>query len=357
MNRAQLLQSLEELYLELAARLPVIDGNPCGACRSCCTGGMSGHQVSELELELVRTRMSETCALGFSSYLNRDKAADGGLLHPVCPNYDEEQKGCRIYAVRPFSCRVFGHHLQAGTALPPDCVFESRAAVFAPGEYYVSIPLSSRLRWLTRELQLFRPLAAASSGGSRATDSDFFNADDPIDRAIRHQLAGNLPAALEELLAARCLEPRSNYLHYSLALLYAMQNRHREALESFREVVLEVPRADLHAMAAHHCLALGDPRAAEVELLAALELDPRCSMALGMLAYLHLMENQLEKGAAYLERALREEPDNGFFHLRLGLAWIQLGREQEGLAELLEASRLEPSREQAEQLLAKLQRP
>lgn len=366
MTREQLLDALEQLYTKVQASLPQVEGNPCGSCKACCTAtGMSHHRVAELELEWMQSRLGAPAVDRFRAYLERVADPEGGLLYPTCPNYreatPEQAGGCGVYAERPFSCRVFGHYRATGSAYPVDCVFDASTAEFSPGRYFATVPRTDRLRWLIREFQLLSGPArtgavAAHEAAAIAVevDPEYLNLEDPIDRSIVHHLNGDLEGALRELLEARALPERSNYVDYSLAMIYSMLDQHEPAILHYRRAAEQVPRADFYFYAGYHSLALGRGEEGRSELLRAVELDPNYSLALGFLGYLATQEQRWPEAEHYLSRAVQADPSNGIFHFRLGTVYLQLGERETGLSCLRRAEQFEASAAMAREFLAQL---
>ena len=345
-TRTQVLDALEELYADLGAHLPSFQGNPCGQCKSCCTArGLSHHFVTDLELELLAERIGAARTDDFRRYLNRARDEEGQLEFSVCPNYDEEQKGCGVHTVRPFSCRVFGHYRPITTKMPEGCVFEGKTSDFAWADYFKAVPLIDRMRWLTREFDLFgHPGRMDGKGEFRSFNSlvctDFFNAADPIDQAMIFSLQGDLAGALKELLRARELqkEPKSNFLSYAQGMIYGLLSRPREAVECYLAAAVEVPRANFFYYAGYHLMTLQQFQRAETVMLEGLLLDPKHSLILGGLATLATREGLIREAIVYFERAAASSPSNGFFVLRQGTLLVSIGKLERGRRKLHEAS-------------------
>jgi len=317
MLRHRLLGELERLYAGLGPQLRPVEGNPCGECKACCTAGMSYHRVSELELELIAAHHGPPTE--FRRYLERATDEEGRLVHAVCPNYGDG--GCGIYAVRPFSCRLFGHVREAGTCLPEGCAFIGHEREFARQDYFKSVPETSRLRRLTREFRVLLPVAreyvTPCGEAGEAAELDHLDLDDAQDRALLLQVQGRWPEALAELLAAREEEP-SAYLNYSLGLVLGSLDRHEEALEAFLRAREEAPeRADLAYYAGYHLLMLGRGQEGRVFLEEAVLLEPAHSLALGFLGYHYLQCGQPEEARAWFARASAADPGNPYFRARL----------------------------------------
>ncbi|CAN0174614.1 unnamed protein product, partial [Phaeothamnion confervicola] len=125
MGLEQLFHELEEVYASYESARIKPSGNSCGTCSACCRAGASSvHNVTRLELAYLAHHLGSESSGRFQSYAARERDAKGRLLYEVCPNYDQNQRGCSVYVHRPFSCRVFGTYAQVGSRLPDKCVFE-----------------------------------------------------------------------------------------------------------------------------------------------------------------------------------------------------------------------------------------
>jgi tetratricopeptide (TPR) repeat protein len=347
---------LERLYHNLDRVLPSPPGNPCGRCRECCTAaGLTQHRVSQLELDYIAERAGPEKVEDFRRYAAREPGAS-----PLCPYYELETARCGIYRFRPFSCRIFGHFRAEGTHLPAGCVFAGQETVFPRRSYLQVVPLARELRDLLREHLGLRPpghgrYMEAGSARLSPEQGEFFDPEDPLDRALLFQVAGQPERALEELLGALEQRGRTPYMLYSLGIVYEQMGRPREALEVFREASDQVPEAAAyHYHVGYNCLELGDREAAFEAFARTARLDAGHSLALGLMGYLKVIEGQLEAGAELLQQAVQADPANGTFRLRLGLTWLGLGRVSEGLAQIRAASHTPMAAETAREILESL---
>lgn len=348
------LADLERLYADLEAALPSHSGNPCGACRECCTAReLNVHHVTGLELDYIRRHVGEARAEAFRRYAARDADAP-----ETCPFYDEATSGCGIYRWRPFSCRIFGHFRAEGTHLPAPCVFRGHETVYPPRDYVRRIPLAATLRGLVREHLLHRsgdPAFDARSGRGGAGGDPQGEPDDPLDRAARMQARGDCEGALRELLAERSRQGDSAFLLYALGIVYEDLQREAEALPVFEAALALAPEAAaLYYHRGYVRLALGDLAGAVGDFERTVARNERHVLALGLLGFLALAQGRLEEGAGWLERAVAIAPDNGPFRCRLALAWLSLGRHEEAVVQLRAAAGIEASREEALRLLGSL---
>lgn len=357
----RLFEDLTQLYANLDAALPAFSGNHCGDCRACCTAqGLSRHHVGQLEVAFLASHVGEEKANAFRQYAEREKGEDGGFLHDACPFYDLDTKGCSVYRIRPFSCRIFGHFKAANTFFPQGCVFTGHEQSFTPQEYLSVVPQARQLRELMRLHFAWRgsqPVRYADLDPAKVVppgpdDLKYLSPDDPYDRALLHQVNGRYAEALEELMAIHRSEGDSAYLLYSIGMVLELMGAHPQAVAAFARAADLVPEcASFHYHIGYNALSAGYKPLAIEHLRKTVELNPDHGLAMGFLGYIHLIDGQLEEGAGFMERAVAIDPDNGFFHLRLGLAWMSLGRHDEGIEQIQEATRFEPTRQQADDVL------
>ncbi|MGE0493032.1 MAG: tetratricopeptide repeat protein [Vulcanimicrobiota bacterium] len=291
------LKRLEELYGCLEER----PGNPCGQCRECCTdGGANLHRVTELELDLIEERVGPV--EDFRRYLART-----GEFH-LCPFYDEQARGCGIYAVRPFSCRIFGHYRSDATRLPEVCVFRGQERIF--GSYFEEVPQARQLRELVRDYWPHRQ-QRVSLGQPTAPGPDA----DPLEQALWLQHQGHFDEALAQLESADL--SRTPYFLYCLALI----------LEG-----------------------LGQFAPAQAALEEALEAAPEVGTLWFRLGCVRFSRG-LDAVAAF-DQACRFDPDNGRAWGFLGCAWLQKGCPSEAVEPLRRAVEMIPEEDAFARYLA-----
>ncbi len=350
-----LLLQLERLYAE--QQLPPVQGNPCQSCFACCTAtGHLTHRISELELAYVAWKVSPEAAEELSRYATRERDEEGRLRFEQCPHY---QGGCRIYAHRPFSCRVFGHFRERGTELPGGCTFQGRETEFARQDYYRVVPGARELRPLLREFSLLaRPRTEQAAGPAREAPLDWLDQGDPVDRALGHLAGGHYDQALSELLGQLERQPEgSGFVWHTLGLVYGLLDRPALAVEAFRRAVALMPgQADCLTQLGTSLMLNGSLREGMTHLARVAELDPGQATAPGMLGYGHLLLEEWDQAAAHLTRALELEPENGFYALRLASARLALGQSQQAIPLLERAAGFEPTRSQALAQLAATKR-
>lgn len=303
-------QQLIELYQDLE-RPP--EENRCGSCRTCCTAaGLSRQNVTDLELAVLGEGGAE-----FARYAARERLADGTFLYPECPNLGPQ--GCRVYATRPFSCRVFGHYRASGTTLPAECVYLGKDRPFPAADYYRSVPGALRLRELSRDFQLRRvPDRQAAHGGESAGVG--LNLEDPWDRALEQVGRGEMP----ELPLEKEGEPL--FAAYVRAMVAGERSQHEEALRHYLRVVNECPgRHDLMTFAGFHAFQLGQMEQAENFWLQSLRLFAGNPLTFSFLGYLYSHRQQWQMAADFFGAAFELEPNQPLHRQRRDEALAKAG--------------------------------
>lgn len=285
---------LEEFYAQYDA---ATERRDCGTCFACCrAGGRASHSVSELELRLLERRVGPQHH--FRGYLAGETRADGSLRYEVCPHYD---KGCQVYAWRPFSCRTFGQWREMGSLLPPECVYEGVSQTVSRRELDRVVPGAAGVKGLILELRAEQPAGAAAVGELRA-------AGDPLDVALRFARKGEAEAARAELARALELYARHPFILSNAGLIYATLKDHATALEVFMEACTGEPTAENHYYAATQALALEENQLALGYAERAHELDPTHFRTLGLLGGLYCRAERWADAIRVLEPAC-ERPD------------------------------------------------
>lgn len=327
--RQVLLNQLESLLTEVSGYLqtvrpPNARSNACASCFTCCTArGLTSHRVTDMEYDLIAERRGRQVALNFRAYIEKQTDFHGELLHPRCPNYSEELQGCGIYQHRPYACRIFGHMRPAGTGFPEGCHFGGHEVVFPAEQYYQRVPGAKALRSLVREYDLLRPAQAAhyvdasQAPASEAAEIDMLSPDDPVDQSMLLQSQGRDQEALEILLQARG-EGNSLHLDYCLASLLTRLGEHEAALAVYRHLLQYLPqRHDLRYYAGFHALFGGQREEARRHFEETVHFLPQHSLALGFLGYLALQDEDWQRAAELLSRAVQADPSNPYFVKRL----------------------------------------
>lgn len=236
----------------------------------------------------------------FARYAARERGPNGEYVFPECPNLAPE--GCRVYAIRPFSCRVFGHYRASGTRLPGECVFIGKDREFPAPDYYRVVPGALRLRELSRDYQLRRVPSAASSSSDGAGVG--LNLEDPWDRALEQIGRGELPDLPAES------EAESLFAAYVRALVAGECGQHREALNYYLRLVAECPeRHDLITFAGFHAFQIGHQEQAESLWLQSLRLFAGNPLTFSFLGYLYNHRQQWKMAADFFGAAAELEPE------------------------------------------------
>jgi tetratricopeptide (TPR) repeat protein len=117
----------------------------------------------------------------------------------------------------------------------------------------------------------------------------------------------------------------------------------RLAIPSFRAAVQAHPElADGHSFLGLALILTGDLPEAEVELEAALALDPHNDAANNNLASLLVARGELREALPHLERSVRRDPRNARLRVNLGKVLLGLGQPERALLELEQALARDP---------------
>ena len=303
-------QDLETLYTQLDHALmsepssAKAKGNPCGRCRECCTGkGLTAHNVTRLELNYIANRVGPERLETFARFLTRDGEIE------VCPYFDDEAWGCGIYAHRPYSCRVFGHHRSDATVLPAVCVFAGQEKVFAQAEYYQAVPLAGELRDLVRR---YWPFGPEHFDEAAPDPSDGFSpvrtAGDALDRALVLMSQERLQEALEEFEASDL--PSTPYVLYCLSLVFEGLERHADACTALTVALEDAPECvPLWFRLACNRYSQGLAEPSEQAFLKTLELNPAHALAHGLLGGHYLEAGRKAEAVEHLRKATQLAPE------------------------------------------------
>lgn len=310
------LQQLEALYLRLDEALAGAPGNPCGRCRECCTGqGLSAHNVTVLEQDLIRSRVGGEKLEAFGRFLRRDGEV------ALCPYFDEQRWGCGIYHQRPYSCRVFGHHRSDDTALPQACVYRGAETVFAPARFFQAVPLAQELRVLSRAYwpyqsrhRLDEPSPSPTEPSARRLEA----AGDALDLALLQISRGQPQQALYTFEGSDL--PSTPLVLYGLSLAFEALARHQDALQALEVALEQAPECvPLWFRSGCNQFALGRWKDAETAFARTLSLEPKHPLAMGFLGGLALRRGDATEALKRLEPACRLAPENANFQ-----AWKEL---------------------------------
>jgi Fe-S-cluster containining protein len=306
--RQSRLRLLEELYQRLEQALPKASGNPCGRCRECCTGGgLSRHNVTAIELDLIALRVGTERLTEFRRFLRRDGQVE------LCPYFDEQIWGCGIYRHRPYSCRVFGHHRSSDTRLPDVCVFSGQERIFEVAQYYQAVPLAAELRELSRGYWPYQrehfPNAERLEQAGFDSHPTAAPAGDALDRSLLRMASGELEQALQELEASDL--PSTPYVLYCLSLIFEGLARHDDAVTALEVALEQAPECcPLWFRLACNLTSLGQLWRAEQAFRRSIELQPEHSQAHGLLGGLLLGQGLATAALPLLERAQDLDPSS-----------------------------------------------
>ena len=141
---------------------------------------------------------------------------------------------------------------------------------------------------------------------------------------------------------------QGNYLALqNLGNILEKENDLIGALKLYRIAAAERPayaKMNVHENIANVLIRQTRYTEAASELKAAIELNPKSSIAYNSLGSLMLLTNENEKAATYLQRAVELDPRNKGAHINYGMALVNLGRWDEAIAQLSPIVRAEPKR-------------
>ncbi|MCA9780151.1 MAG: tetratricopeptide repeat protein, partial [Candidatus Eremiobacteraeota bacterium] len=348
------LQKLTEIYRELNETLPRSIGNPCGSCRECCTaGGVDRHSVTELELDLIAETHGPVVTDQFRRFASRERDLEGKHRWVLCPFYDEDARGCGIYDLRPFSCRVFGHFQVVGTDLPSVCTFRGKAKLVGGRENFVEVPLAGQLRDASRHywpLRKGHPVRERPANETTAPNHPSLLSDlDSVDRAFLAQDRGDHETAAKELANDLQGSEHQPYLLFHLAQSLMALERYPEALERYEQALEQAPQSwELTYARAVALYQLERHQEAFRGFVQTIELNPEHALAWAFLGYMTLSDGLLKQSAVFFDNALNIDPENVVFRLRLGVILLKLECPAEA-RKLLEAVLAMPATETVHQ--------
>ena len=337
MSIEALLQQVGDVYRELEAALrdrPEV--NSCGSCYACCRSeGRVGHTVSEIELVYLERHAGPQDE--FRAYLN---ARDGR----TCPHY-EVGHGCRVYAWRPYSCRLFGHFREEGTRLPGGCVYTETCATHPRHELMQVVPGATKLKRLQLELRLAQggPAPTGRAAPSRLSQ-------DALDEALRLATSGDPQGAVQALERAYADYGETPYAFYNGGLIYALAGQPEQSLEAFLRCREMLPdRAEARYYGATQAVGLGRTDLAVELLEEARALAPGHEPTLSLLGSLFRLQGRFAEARVCL-LGLTAPLDR--FHM--GQVWVGLGEPERARQCFQEALSHPPLQEVARQALAQL---
>jgi len=268
--------------------------------------------VTDLELSVLGEAGPD-----FARYAARERSESGEFVFPICPNLQPE--GCIVYALRPFSCRVFGHYRASGTSLPLECVYLNRDQEFAAPDYYQAVPGALQLRELSRDFQLRRVPSGQAAGDAGGVG---LNLQDPWDRALDQVGRGEMPSLPVET------KGESLFAAYVRALVAGEQGEHAQALRYYLRVLEACPdRHDLMTFAGFHAFQLNHLEQAEGLWLQSLRLFTGNPLTFSFLGYLYSHLQRWQMAADFFGTASELEPSQPVHLQRREQALERVARE------------------------------
>ncbi|MBI3549789.1 MAG: tetratricopeptide repeat protein [Elusimicrobia bacterium] len=174
-------------------------------------------------------------------------------------------------------------------------------------------------------------------------------------RALLLQHQGDYAGALKEYGAAANLDPQSTYILEQAAELALETGQSGQALEMAQHLSqLDAKNPKVRLLLGNIHWARGDLKSAQESFEAALKIDPKYSEAMFALGNL-LNAQSPDKAKKYFEDYLSANPERGAeAHFQIALVDERLGKTEEAIGHLKQASSLEPDFLQARYTLAHL---
>lgn len=142
------------------------------------------------------------------------------------------------------------------------------------------------------------------------------------------------------------LDPDSWHVHKVQGQLYAMQNRHADAIEEFLEAIHGSPNnSDLYEELGNEYRKSGEMTLAQQAYQKEMQLSPNNPIAMYSLASIEIERNQAEKGIPLLEKVIANYANAPATYFYLGLGQAKLGKTQDALAALEKALTMHPDHE------------
>ncbi len=340
--------AIEELYGRVTEALPTFEGNPCGDCRSCCTVRMKTHRVSRLEFDFLSERIGADRVAEFRRFIHREKDDQGEHVFPVCPLLDE--RGCSVHAIRPYSCRLYGHVRNDRTELLAECVFRGHERV---------VPWQKERQLLPEHLELIELVTDYSAY--------FLPPDEEIEPVAEPLIQTELDLAMDlqvkgEYRAARDIVHTLIQKQGEKGLFLQMLGETSEALKEYEEALIafgkaaeltpDNPELQYRIGCNHFWLQRYDESA--THLLRALEIDPDRSRTVGFLGFVRQFQGRSEEARDLYRRSVERETQPGPYRFQLGYIQEMLADYGAAKAAYRSALEFEPTKNMAEQALARL---
>jgi Fe-S-cluster containining protein/Tfp pilus assembly protein PilF len=345
----QFYTAIAQVYQEVAHASPpsMLEGNPCGECRSCCTSAIAAHRVTELELATMAHHVGEEKVNRFRRFLKRERDPRGALVFSECPNLVAQ--GCSVHEFRPLSCRLYGLFRAESAPLFDHCAFRGHETVLPDRQEHLLTPGQARLAELSIEYLSYFPVANGDGPGSVLKEPQT-----ELERAGHLQVSKDYPAAIALLLELRQSEDSPTVM-LMLAECYEHLKDYPAAITILDEAIARSPQnAELLTRQGRCYLYAGQLEQAEQALRRSLALAEDRRNAQGLLGFVLQLSGQSEAAVPHLARAVQLEEEPGPFRFQLALALKTLGRLAESRDVLELAFEFEPSIPQARQLWAEL---
>ena len=156
-----------------------------------------------------------------------------------------------------------------------------------------------------------------------------------------HEKLGELDAAMEDYEEASELDPSRGIAQRRISRIFAQNDDYAEAVARLRGALERNPQqVPTRFMLANMLERAGDTAAAKSELQRVLELKPDMWIAAYKLGRLHLRDEEASAARPVLEEAVRLAPDKAAPRLALGAVLKGLGDQEQALAVLREAQKL-----------------
>lgn len=144
------------------------------------------------------------------------------------------------------------------------------------------------------------------------------------------------------------IDPNSWHVHKVQGQLYAMQNKHTEAIAEFLEAIRGSPNnSDLYEELGNEYRKSGAMDKAQQAFQKEMELSPNNLVAMYSVASLEIDRNQAETGVPLLQKAILNYANAPAAYFYLGLGQSELGRPQDAVAAFEKALTMHPDNELA----------
>ena len=341
--------AIAEVYQTVSLASPKVEGNPCGACRTCCTSAAASHKVSDLELATMEWHLGAERVAPFRRYLQREKAVDGTALMENCPMLGPD--GCTVHEYRPMSCRLYGHFRAESTPLFEHCVFQGQETVFADHQEHLLTPGQPELTELNLDyLSYFPPTFGAGS----IREKPYLEAQTPMEKASELKCLGEFAAARDLLLELRVERDTPNLL-LMLAECHEALADYSDAIEVLEAAMKLSPmNPELYTRLGANHLWLGQLEPSAKALQHSLKLASDRRNAQGLMGTVCQLQADLTSARLHLARAVELEDEPGPYRFSLASVLRDLKETQAAREMFLAAQEYSPTRQAAQQALESL---